>query len=194
MYHVKMDLICIICAVLLPMNMLSQAPRKKKKYPRLFGQILKLTDKRWDRFLDTKILWAIQPGCGENRVSLNTSLSVEWSLFVLFVQMHWSSVKQSSQSLVSGTGFVFDRLGLGVSFKCCLRFTYEKQLWFYFLYNAGGWLKSIAMGFIQNCFNVEQIQQLSLLSVNCWIFFLLLLSKCHLDKRRYHLFWDFWWE
>lgn len=31
MYHVKMDLICIICAVLLPMNMLSQAPRKKKK-------------------------------------------------------------------------------------------------------------------------------------------------------------------
>lgn len=86
MYHVKMDLICIICAVLLPMNMLSQAPRKKKKYPRLFGQILKLTDKRWDRFLDTKIL-SIQPGCGENRVSLNTSLSVEWSLFVLFVQM-----------------------------------------------------------------------------------------------------------
>lgn len=94
-------------------------------------------------------------------------------------------MKQSSQSLVSGTGFVFDRLGLGVSFKCCLRrFTYEKQLWFYFLYNAGGWLKSIAMGFIQNCFNVEQIQQLSWLSVNCWIFFVVVVVEMSLRQKK----------
>lgn len=75
------------------------APKLQTNRPS--GQILELTDRRRDRFLDKTMPWTIDDGCGENWESHNTtSIAIKWSLFVLYVQMKTVSSKKPKASPV----------------------------------------------------------------------------------------------
>lgn len=97
MYQIRIGCVCVIWALFLAYEHVGLKPESKD--PRLSGQILGLTDRRWDRCADRK---TPPDGSGENPVSRITSLPIEWSLFVLYVQM--KTVSPKTQNLPS---FVF---------------------------------------------------------------------------------------